>query len=488
MPGRAVRIGVVAAVGSAGYLTRRAGPVMLPGLRSRARWLVNHAPARMAFKAAARRGEPMARLLSDPAVLADPHPYYDELRAAGPVVGGRLAAVTARHDVTIEVLRDPRSMSGLPYEVAPAPMRMLLRFGEDPGLLNPLDRPSMVLSNGPEHLVYRRLAMKAFTARAIDALHLHVEQIADDLLDAMEEKARRGQLCDVVDDLADVLPVLVIAEILGVPISMRPQFRSWATAMVAAADMGVSYGTARTAERAIRELGDWMLEHLRALRAEPGDNLLSRMVAAAEVERRDGTQVDERGLAVNAALLLFAGFETTVNLIGNGVDLMLRHPDQLARLQHDPALWPNAVEEILRYASPVQNVFRYWTSDTELHGTALRRGTYLVMALGAANRDPAVFSHPHSFDVARPNAKEHLAFAIGPHFCVGAALARMEGEIALRRLFERFGDLSAAGQARRRPTRLLSGFAQLPVQWTSPATSPATQPRAATGNEVRRQG
>lgn len=440
---------------------------MLYGARSRTRWLLNHAPARVLFKPAALGGDPLARLFTDHAVLADPHPYYDQVRAAAPVVKGSLAAVTARHDVTTAVLRDPTSRAGPPHDMAGAPLRLLLRFSEDPTLLNPFDRPAMGFSNGPEHLVYRRLAMKAFTARAIDALHPHVAQVADDLIDAMAAKSRRGQPCDVVDELAYELPLLMIAEVLGVPNSMRPQFRAWAAAIVAGAEMGVSYPVARSGDRAIRELGDWMLEHLRLLRAEPADNLLSRMLAAAEVDRRDGVQVSERGLAVNAMLMLFAGFETTVNLIGNGIDLMLRHPNQLAQLRHDPELWANAVEEILRYSSPTRVVFRHWRSDTELHGVALRRGTYLVLIPGAANRDPAVFSRPHSFEVARPNAKDHLAFGFGPHHCIGAALARMEGTIALRKLFERFPDLSAAGQARRRPTPLLLGFEQLPVQWAS---------------------
>lgn len=409
----------------------------------------------------------MARLMIDPTVLADPHPFYDELRTTAPIVKGQLAAVTARHDVTMAVLRDPTTRSGAPSEVVPAPVRLLLRFSRDLSLLNPLDRPAMGFSNGPEHLVYRRLAMKAFTARAIDALYPYVERVADDLIDAMAARSRRGQPCDVIAELADVLPMLVIAEILGVPISMRPQFRGWGSALVAVGGMGVSYPVARSGERAVRELGDWMLEHLRALRAEPGDNLLSRMVAAADVERRDGVQVDERGLAVNAMLLLLAGLETTVNLIGNGIDLMLRHPDQLARLHQDPDLWPNAIEEVLRYTAPTRLVFRHWSTDTEQHGVALRRGTYMLIVPGAANRDPTVFSRPHTFDVARSNASDHLAFGFGPHHCIGAALARLEGKIALRKLFERFPDLSAAGQARRRPTPMLNGFAQLPVQWTS---------------------
>ncbi|MGQ0464097.1 MAG: cytochrome P450 [Sporichthyaceae bacterium] len=460
--GRVLRFGVgVAAAGSAVYVAKRPGTVPLS--RSLARWLANHAPVRVGFRLAAKSGDPLARMVTDPAIRADPHPYYDELRAE-PVVGGKTSAVTARHRIVGDVLRNPAFKAGLPYEELPAPMRLLLKWGEDPSLVNPIDRPSMILMNGPEHLVYRRLAMKAFTARAIEGLRTHIEQIADDLLDAMAAMTARGEDVDLVRDYADVLPVLVIADILGVPVSMRPQFREWATQMVSGADFGVSFREARHSEEGIRALGDWMLGHLQSLRENPGDNLLSTMIAAADSERRDGVQIDDRGLGANAGLLLLAGFETTVNLIGNGVDLMLRHPDQLAQLQAQPSLWANAVEEILRYASPVQNSFRYPGEDVEVHGVAMRRGQYLVLALAGANRDPEVFEDPHRFDVTRHNAKDHLAFAIGPHFCLGAALARMEGEVALRKLFERFPGLTARGEGRRRPTRLLYGFAELPVE------------------------
>ncbi|MGQ0846672.1 MAG: cytochrome P450 [Sporichthyaceae bacterium] len=455
-------VGTAAAGGAAVALRRSGGS--LARVRGTTRWAVNHGPARLGMAAAARAGDPMAKLVTDPAVRADPFAYYAELRAAAPVVHGRFASVTARHDVISDVLRDPEWRSGFPIEAMPAPLRGLANWALDPQVGSPLDPPSMLVSNGAEHEAYRRLATKAFTARAIAGLRAHVEELTEELLDDAARRFARGESVDAVTELADVLPVLVIADILGVPLDMRPRFRAWATVAAPSADLGVPFGTYRASERALRELSEWMLGHLVALRREPDGNLFSRMVAAADTEPRNGVPVTDAGLVLNANLLLLAGFETTVNLIGNGIDLLLRHPDQLAILRAEPELWPIAVEEILRFAAPVQNTFRYRLTDGEVHGTKVGRGTFLALLLAGANRDPSVFENPDVFDVRRANAREHVGFGLGAHFCVGAALARMEGEVVLRRLFERFEDLAVAGTPERRATRLFYGWAHLPVR------------------------
>jgi cytochrome P450 len=410
----------------------------------------------------------------DPALRANPYPFYDELRAT-PVAPGRVAAVTARHALADAVLRDPAYLVGFPAELLPRPVRAVLAWSEEQAGASAFERPSMAVTNGPEHARYRRVAMKAFTARAIAGLEAHVETIAAELLDGMTARHADGSPADVVAEFAEILPVLVIAEVLGVPTAMRPTFRDWATAIVSAADIGVDYATVRGSERAMVELSAWMLGHLHGLRAQPGDNLFSRMVAAADEEARAGEPaLDERGLIANGMLLLLAGFETTVNLIGNAVELLLTHRDQLAGLQADPAGWPNAVEEVLRFAPPVLNVFRYRARETELAGVRLKRGKYLVVLIGGANRDPAVFENPHTFDVHRANARENVSFGGGGHFCVGAALARLEGAVALRLLFERFPDLAAAGAPTRRPTRLINGLAALPVRLPRHSVGPTT--------------
>ncbi|NBP85024.1 MAG: cytochrome P450, partial [Mycobacteriaceae bacterium] len=200
--------------------------------------------------------------------------------------------------------------------------------------------------------------------------------------------------------------------------------------------------------------------HLAALRESPGDNLMSRLIEASE----DGVRLDQTELRGVAGLVLAAGFETTVNLLGNGIRLLLSHPDQLAELEAEPALWPNAVEEILRLDSPVLLTGRVARTDTEVAGTPVARGEIVIIHLGGANRDPAVFADPHRFDVRRDNAGKHLAFSGGRHFCLGAALARMEGEVGLRSFFDRFPHAQIAGAGVRRDTRVLRGWARLPVR------------------------
>jgi hypothetical protein len=204
----------------------------------------------------------------------------------------------------------------------------------------------------------------------------------------------------------------------------------------------------------------WMLGHFARLRSNPGDDLLSQLVTLKD----QGEQLTEDELAATAMLLLGAGFETTVNLIGSGTVQLIAHPEELERLRAQPELWPNAVEEVLRYESPVQRTARVAMASTRLAGTAMKSGQLVVALIGGANRDPAVFENPHRFDVARANAREHLAFSAGVHYCLGAALARLEGEIGLRTLFERFPDLALAGSPTRRGTRVLRGYDEIPVR------------------------
>lgn len=206
--------------------------------------------------------------------------------------------------------------------------------------------------------------------------------------------------------------------------------------------------------------------HLDDLRANPGDDLMSRLVS---LEGDDQLTKDE--LHAIALLTLGAGFETTVNLIGTGVVLLDRHRDQLELLRANPDLWPNAVEEILRLEPPVQMTLRVAYADAEIGGRRIRKGTAVTAMIAGANRDPAMFPEPTRFDVTRSNAHEHLAFSSGEHYCVGSGLARLEGIIALRTLFERFPDLHLAGTPRLRGTRILRGYDSIPVAVTTPAHS-----------------
>jgi hypothetical protein len=432
---------------------RPMAPVQPKGLT---RWVTRHAVGRVALTAGLRQGEVFARLVLDPTLRDDPYPFYAQIREKAPLVPGRFAYATARHDLVGELLRSPDLRTGFPMEVAPRPMQALLRWSLETDRLSPIDPPSMLVSDGPGHDRHRRAVSRAFTARAVSDLGGRVTEIAAELLDGIAG----ADTADLITDYAEVLPVRVIAEILGVPTAMQPSFLRWGHALAAALDFGRDYRTMRHAEWAMGEMNAWFRRHFAALRTSPGNDLLSRMITAAAAEADPLSDTD---LVSIAGLVLAAGFETTVNLLGNGSALLFRHPDQLAGLRADPAGWRNAVEEILRYDSPAQNSVRHTLADTEIAGLLVPRGKFIALVLAGANRDPAVFDDPDRFDVARPNAREHISFGAGSHYCLGAALSRMEGETGLRMLFERFPDMRPTAPGTRRPARILRGYAHLPV-------------------------
>lgn len=430
------------------------------GVRRMIRWGLQHGLLRRIVTRDAARGDLSARLMIDPTVIADPFPYYDQVRAQGRLVPGTLVHLTAHHDVASAVLRSP----DFGVIAGPAPlsrwMQLAIRAGGR-GSYGPISPPSLLAIDPPDHTRIRRLVSRAFSARAVANLRSRTEEIAMELLDRM---ATRGRTGDLIADYAGPLPATVIAEMLGAPVEMREQFLSWGAGAALSLDLGLSYRDFRRSERGLDALHAWMVGHFDHLREHPSDTILSNLVRA----HGDGAlSADE--LAVTGMLLLAAGFETTVNVIGNGVALLVAHPDQLAKLLDNPGSWPRAVEEILRYDSPVQRTGRIAQRETEVAGERVRAGTLVITLLGGANRDPAVFTDPHRFDITRANAGAHLAFSSGIHFCIGAALARMEGEIALRALFERFPDLRLAGPPRRRPTRVLRGYESMPVALTSAA-------------------
>jgi cytochrome P450 len=289
----------------------------------------------------------------------------------------------------------------------------------------------------------------------VAALRSRTEEIADDLLTGLDTRAE----IDLMADYASLLPATVIAEMLGAPVAMSRQFLAWGAEAARSLDAGLSFADFRRSERGLRALQRFMEGHFAHLRAHPGD-ILSTLVHAHDAEGK----LTEDELTATAMLLLAAGFETTVNLIGNGVVLLVEHPEQRERLRDEPALWPNAVDEMLRFDSPVQRTGRIAQRDTEVAGVPVAVGRPVMTLLGGANRDPEVFAEPERFDVARSNASAHLTFSSGIHYCLGAGLARMEGEVGLRALFDRFPDLALAGVPHRRATRVLRGYETLPVR------------------------
>jgi cytochrome P450 len=431
--------------------------------KERVNWLVMHGVVRAGANVSARRGDPQARFFADPAVRADPVPFFEALRAQGRLVRARVAFLTVDHALAHELLRSDdfrviNAGGGLP-----APLRwMEQRTRAD--LLHPLLPPSLLAVEPPDHTRYRKTVSSVFTSRAVAALRDQVEDTAANLLDDLSG----GGDVVIVERYCSQLPVAIISEILGVPDQDRSRVLEFGELAAPSLDFGLSWRQFQSVQHGLAGFNEWLGMHLDRLRRDPGDTLMSQLIEASE----GGVKLNETELRGVAGLVLAAGFETTVNLLGNGIRMLINAPDQLAILKDDPSLWPNAVEEILRLDSPVQLTGRVARNDTVVAGTPVRRGEFVVIYLAAASRDPAVFDDPHRFDVRRPNAGKHLAFSGGRHFCLGAALARMEGEVGLRHFFTRFPDAQFAGEGSRRDTRVLRGWARLPVRLGAPATVP----------------
>lgn len=442
---------------------------MLPRLA--VRWASLHGTVRLLSGQAARAGDPQAMLIADPATRADPLGAYRRIREQGSLVRTRVGRITVDHAVAFELLRSDDLAVTSVGMAAPAPLRAVERLTRGHAL-HPLQEPSLLSVEPPEHTRYRTLVSSVFTARAVAGLRDMVQATADRLLDELSVDARAGRPVDLVERYCAQLPVAVISAILGVPDADRQRVLQFGELAAPSLDIGLTWSQFRQVDAGLRGFDAWLGEHLAGLRRNPGDDLLSQLVAA----REDGVGLDDRELRATAGLVLAAGFETTVNLLGSGARLLVDHPYQLARLRADPSLWPTAVEETLRLESPVQLTARVARRDTEVAGHRLAAGDLVVLVLAGANRDPQVFDDPDSVDVGRRNAARHLAFSGGRHFCLGAALARQEGEVGLRTLFERFPDLAVAGPGTRRPTRVLRGWASLPVDLGAPAAVDRSAP------------
>jgi len=432
----------------------------MAAMRERLHWLTMHGLLRSAANWSARKGDPQARFFADPTLRADPIPFFEELRAQGPLVRARVSFLTVDHATAHDLLRSDDfrvvSMGGS----LPSALRWLERRTRA-DVLHPLLPPSLLAVEPPEHTRYRKTVSSVFTSRAVSALQDRVEGTAAALLEGLADESG---VVDIVDRYCAQLPVAIISEILGVPDDDRAKVLEFGELAAPSLDFGLSWRQYQSVQHGLEGFNAWLVAQLEKLRNNPGDDLMSQLIAASE----GGVRLDQSELLAVAGLVLAAGFETTVNLLGNGIRMLLNSPDQLAVLSADPSLWPNAVEEILRLDSPVQLTARVARTDTVVAGTAIRRGEMVVIYLAAANRDPKVFTDPHRFDVTRPNAGRHLAFSGGRHFCLGAALARIEGETGLRRFFTHFPDARLAGEGRRRDTRVLRGWARLPVSLGAP--------------------
>jgi cytochrome P450 len=424
-------------------------------MRQRIRWFALHGVVRGLARFGVRSGDPQARLIADPAVRENPGAFADELRDRGPVIRCRAVLLTFDHSVAHELLRsDDFRVTELGGNL-PKPLRWISKK-TDPGLLHPLRPPSLLSVEPPDHTKYRKLVSSVFTPRAVATLRELVEETAAKLLDQLEGDTG---VVDVVDRYCSQLPVAVIGDILGVPDEDRARILHFGEMGAPSLDIGLSWQQFQQVHEGIVGFNSWLADHLKHLRRSPGDDLMSQIITASD----EGPRLDDDELRALAGLVLAAGFETTVNLLGNGIRMLLDAPAHLETLAARPELWPNAVEEILRLESPVQMSARIAAKDVDIAGTRVLQDELVVLHLAGANRDPNVFTDPHRFDIERDNAGRHLSFSGGRHFCLGAALARAEGEVGLRAFFERFPDAQLAGSGSRRDTRVLRGWSSLPV-------------------------
>ncbi len=404
-------------------------------------------------------GDPVAMLDSYRPGTDDPYAIAERIRTAGPLVQSRLGVhATASHDVCRAVLRSPMASSK-----PQPPTNGVERLLDSGSFANPLDG-SFIAMDGIDHSRLRRLVSVAFTPKALNRHRTQIERTAHELLDAVDPEAT----VDLIQAFAAPLPMGVICNMLGLPSSEHARFFAWGETLISALDRVRTIAVARSMHLATAELSAYLSAVVTERRRHPGDDLVSDLVEAAD----QGDRLSDDEIVSTITLLLVAGFETTVNLIGTGTKNLLAHEEQRALLLEDPSTHLGGlIEESLRYEGPVQFTFRQTMGEISVPGVdaddgplVLPGGRLIVLSLAGAGRDPSVFTSPNDFDITRPNAREHLAFATGAHYCLGAGLARMEAEIAWRVLFGRFPELCQVGNARYRPTPIMRGLSELPVR------------------------
>jgi len=395
-------------------------------------------------------------LVLSPEFRADPYPGWAALREREPVHRTDLGAwVLTRHADVAALLRDPRTSTDERNSELYVPGEARAPVNEHS------DAQPILFLDPPDHTRLRGLVSKAFTVRRVEELAPRVQTLVDELLDEMEESAARDDgVVDLVEHFAYPLPVTVICEMLGVPPTDHATFADWSRLLAHAIDPPVLRTPEQEAqiEATVEQFFAYLEDLIDRRRAGPGDDLVTALLAAEEA----GERLTHEELLTQLLFLLIAGHETTVNLIGNGVLALLRHPGELARLRDDPSLDKAAIEELLRYDSPVQFSMRITMEELEIGSTTFAPRSTVLCIIGAANRDPGAFAEPDRLDLGRADNR-HLAFGGGAHFCLGAPLARLEGRIAISSLVHRFPDLALAGEPRVRDTFTLRGLSKLPV-------------------------
>ncbi|MEU5515209.1 cytochrome P450 [Streptomyces griseoaurantiacus] len=392
----------------------------------------------------------------DPGFVSDPYPAFAELRARGRVLYYEPSDqwLVPHHADVSALLRDRRLGRSYRHRFSHE------EFGRTPPPLehepfHTLNDHGMLDLEPPDHTRIRRLVSKAFTPRTVERLRPYVHGLADELVSRLV--AAGGG--DLLTDLAEPLPVAVIAEMLGIPESDRAPLRPWSADICGMYELNPSEETARRAVRASVEFSDYLRELIAARRAHPGEDLISGLIAAHD----EGDRLTEQEMISTAVLLLNAGHEATVNATTNGWWALFRHPDRLAALRADHSLVPSAVEELLRYDTPLQLFERWVLDDIEIDGTVIPRGAELALLFGSANHDPEVFEAPETLDLTRRD-NPHISFSAGIHYCIGAPLARMELAASMTALLDRAPTLRLAAEPERRPNFVMRGLEGLSVE------------------------
>ena len=380
----------------------------------------------------------------------NPYPTYAALRQRDPVHRSGLmnSWLFARHaDIDI-ILRDHQRFANDPRKGALSRRQR--------ANLPPDDEFTMLFLDPPDHKRLRALVNKAFTPKAVNALEPQIRSLLGSLLDGIDDPGG----FDLMKAVAQPLPVIVIAEMLGIPPEDRAQFKVWSDQRARTLEPVIDDRERAASDAASKALDAYFRPIIQERRAAPQEDIVSALAQAEE----EGDRLTEREMLNMLRLLLIAGNETTTNLIGNGFLALLRHPDQLQRLRDDPGMLPSAVDELLRFDSPVQTDFRRVLEDCEVNGFPLKTRDNIVLLLGAANRDPDVFDDPDRLDVGRAD-RSHLSFGRGIHHCIGAPLARLEGRIVLEMLLDRFSQIGLHGERPRfRNSIVLRGLESLPVR------------------------
>ena len=379
-------------------------------------------------------------------VQRNPYPTYERLRRKDPVHRMRLVdawAITQHEDIDA-MLRDSRRFSN---------------GGREYGYV---DYTSLLDMDPPDHTRLRSLVVKAFTPRAVAQLAPSIQETCDELLDDVEETTR----FDLIETLAFPLPVIVIAEMLGVPPADRERFKTWSQDAALSVEPALNPGQVRRVQRAFGNLREYLNGLIERYQRDPQDNMISALVAVEEA----GDRLTREELLMTLMLLLVAGHETTRNLIGNGMLALLRNPDQLQQLRDHPELMESAIHELLRYDAPVQLDSRVVQEDLEMGGKRIRKGQRVIGLIGAANRDPEAYASPNHLDIGRGD-KTHLSFGRGIHYCLGSPLALLEGRIAFATLLRRFSSIRLAAEPEHLDVVVLRGVREL---WLEVERAPDT--------------